>query len=124
MEIPLYQRSVTPTTQTGGAPTSPEAASAPWKALAGVGKQVEQIGFGFAKQQKEAKQRSDALAAQLEGEKQKAEAKLLDLEISEKIGVAKNIYQSGLETRTDTNNFGTEEDKIAESSRPLPRTSD
>jgi len=99
-QIPLYERSVQPSTEVGGVEVSPQAAAAPWRAAAQLGGQMAQIGF-----------RKVEVDKRLEAEKRNAESKLLRLDVENRIGIAKNAYESGLQNRLDYRDFGTEGDK-------------
>ena len=104
-KIPLYEQRVAPTTQIGGAEA--RGADLPYKALAGVGDTIAQIGFKGA----EISRDRERMTAALEQKKAEAESKLLKLDIENRLSISRNAYNSELSTRNDPRNFGTEDDK-------------
>ena len=104
-KIPLYEERVAPTTQIGGAEA--RGADLPYKALAGVGDTIAQIGFKGA----EISRDRERMTAALEQKKAEAESKLLKLDIENRLSISRNAYNSELSTRNDPRNFGTEDDK-------------
>ena len=106
-QIPLYKQNVAPTSQGTGAQLSVEAAVAPWREATKLGLTIA----GEIKDYQASRKRQQEINERLEVEKLKAEDTLLKLDIKNRIGIARNVYESGLQTRTDYRNFGTDGDK-------------
>jgi len=106
-QIPLYKQNVAPTSQGTGAQLSVEAAVAPWREATKLGLTIA----GEMKDYQASRKRYQEINERLEVEKLKAEDTLLKLDIKNRIGIARNVYESGLQTRTDYRNFGTDGDK-------------
>ena len=110
MQIPLYQERQAISTQSPGAQAS-NAGAAPWGAVAQLGGQIADTAFKGANIVAQKNAQRQKLLTDLGNERAKAEKKLLDLDIKNRISIAKNEYTSELTTRNDYGNFGTAQDK-------------